>query len=162
MSSKDFANVLVVVMISIIVLVSLCSTNVLAQSSNQQIQAQEKVDLRTDLHLPSKGRDKVLAEMRQLLKASFGVISGLSTGNMKQVEQGARSGGMGIAADMDPAIMNKLPTVFREMGMSVHRDFDALADGVVQGESTQQILTRLSSLMSHCVACHEQYRLHAP
>ena len=41
-----------------------------------------------------------------------------------------RAVGMGMAADVEPAIMMKLPLPFKQMGMSVHRDFDAIADGI--------------------------------
>ncbi len=44
-----------------------------------------------------------------------------------------RAAGKGMAADVSPAIMVKLPLALKQMGMSVHRDFDALADAVVQG-----------------------------
>jgi cytochrome c556 len=45
------------------------------------------------------------------------------------------------------------------MGMSIHKDMDALADGIVQNETPQQILRQLSSMMARCTACHDIYRL---
>lgn len=75
-----------------------------------------------------------------------------------QIEQAARSAGMGMAADVNPALMAKLPLPFKHMGMSIHRDMDALADAVAQKETQQQILQRLSSMTARCTTCHDLYR----
>jgi cytochrome c556 len=55
-------------------------------------------------------------------------------------------------------LMAKLPLTFKAMGMSVHHDFDALAEGIHSGERGEQVLKRLSDLTGRCVACHEFYR----
>jgi hypothetical protein len=70
-----------------------------------------------------------------------------------------RAVGMGMAADVEPAIMMKLPLAFKRMGMSVHRDFNAIADGIEQAETGPQTLQRLSNIMSRCTTCHDMYRL---
>jgi cytochrome c556 len=44
------------------------------------------------------------------------------------------------------------------MGMSIHKDMDRLADGIAQGETSVQILNRLSSMTARCTACHDMYR----
>jgi cytochrome c556 len=62
---------------------------------------------------------------------------------------------------VDPAIMLKLPLPFKQMGMSVHKDMDALADAIVQKETPAQILARLSSITARCTTCHDLYRLSA-
>jgi hypothetical protein len=63
-----------------------------------------------------------------------------------------------MSVDVNPIIMAKLPLTFKSIGMSVHRDFDALADGIQSGERGEQILKRLSDLTSTCTACHDLYR----
>ena len=77
----------------------------------------------------------ILGEMRMLLKAVHGVVTGLAgqdqTADRVQIEQAARSAGMGMAADVNPALMAKLPLPFKQMGMSIHKDMDALADAIV-------------------------------
>jgi cytochrome c556 len=78
-----------------------------------------------------------------------------------QIEQAARSAGMGMAADVNPALMAKLPLPFKQMGMSIHRDMDALADGIVRTETPQQILQRLSIMTARCTTCHDLYRFSA-
>ncbi|MDH5253141.1 MAG: cytochrome c, partial [Nitrospira sp.] len=69
--------------------------------------------------------------------------------------------GMDMAADVEPAIMAKLPLPFKQMGMSIHSDMDALADAIARQETPQQILRRVSSMTARCTACHDMYRLAA-
>lgn len=120
-------------------------------------------DGRMQVLLAPAERDQVLGEMRLLLKAVHGVVAGLSQperqDGLKQAEQAARAAGMGMAADVDPALMAKLPLPFKQMGMSVHKDFDGLADAIAQGEAPMQLMQRLSSITSRCTTCHDLYRL---
>ena len=51
--------------------------------------------------------------------------------------------------------MAKLPLPFKQMGMSIHKDMDALADAIVQQETPQQIFQRLSSMTARCTTCHD-------
>lgn len=119
-------------------------------------------DGRTEIVLAAGERDLVLGEMRQLLKAVHGIVSGLGgqdqPADRQRMEQAARAAGMGMAADVNPALMAKLPLAFKQMGMSIHRDMDALADAVVRKESSQEILRRLSSMTARCTACHDMFR----
>ena len=119
-------------------------------------------DGRMEILLAPSERDLILGEMRQLLKAVHGVVTGLAgqdqPADRQQMEQAARAAGMGMAADVNPAIMAKLPLPFKQMGMSIHRDMDALAEAVAQKETPQQILQRLSSMTARCTTCHDMYR----
>jgi cytochrome c556 len=117
-------------------------------------------DGRTEILLAAAERDLILGEMRQLLKAVDGIVRGLgeSTLDRKAVEASARAVGMNMAADVEPAIMVKLPLPFKQMGMSIHKDMDALADAVAREETPQQILQRLSNMTARCTACHDMYR----
>ena len=117
-------------------------------------------DGRREILLAPSERDQILAEMRQLLKGVDGVIRGLSESqsDRKSMEEAARAVGMKMAADTSPAIMAKLPLPFKQMGMSIHKDMDALADAIVQQETPQQILQRLSNMTARCTTCHDLYR----
>ena len=120
-------------------------------------------DGRMQIVLAPTERDLILGEMRMLLKAVHGVVTGLAgqdpEADRTQIEQAARSAGMAMATDVNPALMAKLPLPFKQMGMSIHRDMDALADGIVQKETSQQILERLSSMTARCTTCHDMYRI---
>ena len=120
-------------------------------------------DGRTEVLLAAAERDQILAEMRQLLKAVDGVVRELGEPqpDVKQMEAAARAVGMHMAADTEPAIMAKLPLPFKQMGMSIHKDMDALADAIVQNETPQQILRRLASMTARCTVCHDMYRFKA-
>ena len=120
-------------------------------------------DGRTEILLAGAERDQILVEMRQLLKAVDGVVRGLgeSQPDLQAMQGAARAAGMGMAADVEPAIMAKLPLPFKQMGMSIHNDMDALADAIAQNETPQQILRRLSSMTARCTACHDMYRFTA-
>ena len=122
----------------------------------------ESTDGRTQIMLAPAERDLILGEMRLLLKAVHGVVTGLAGQDQEadrtQIEQAARSAGMAMAADVNPALVAKLPLPFKQMGMSIHKDMDALADAVVQKESSQQILQRLSNMTARCTTCHDVYR----
>jgi hypothetical protein len=119
-------------------------------------------DGRMDIVLAPAERDLILSEMRILLKAVHGVVTGLASqdqgANRTQSEQAARLAGMEMAADVNPVLMAKLPLPFKQMGMSIHQDMDALADAIAQKESQQQILQRLSSMTARCTTCHDLYR----
>jgi hypothetical protein len=117
-------------------------------------------DGRTEVLLAPPERDMVLAEMRALLKAVHGVIGGLGDDAQSSMRaaQSARAAGMHMAADADPALMAKLPLPFKQMGMSVHRDMDGLADAITRGETSQQILNRLAGITARCTTCHDMYR----
>lgn len=119
-------------------------------------------DGRMEISLAPSERDLILGEMRQLLKAVHGVVTGVAgqdqVADRQQIEQAARAAGMGMAVDVNPAIMAKLPLSFKQMGMSIHRDMDALADAVANKETSQQILQRLSSMTARCTTCHDMYR----
>jgi hypothetical protein len=122
-------------------------------------------DGRAQIMLASAERDLILGEMRLLLKAVHGVVTGLAGQNQAadrtQMEQAARSAGMHMAEDVNPALMAKLPLPFKQMGMSIHKDMDALADAIANKETSQQILQRLSSMTARCTACHDMYRFSA-
>ncbi len=120
-------------------------------------------DRRTEIVVSLAERDQILAEMRQLLKAVDGVIRelGESEPDLKRMESAARGGGMHMAEEVEPALMLKLPLPFKQMGMSIHTDMDALADAIRQRETSSQILKRLSSMTARCTACHDMYRFKA-
>ncbi|MBX3319124.1 MAG: hypothetical protein KF890_04525 [Nitrospira sp.] len=120
-------------------------------------------DGRTEILLAPAERDQILAEMRHLLKAVDGIIRGLGEPkpDLKAIEAAARGAGMNMAADVELAMMAKLPLPFKQLGMSIHKDMDALADAIGQDETPQQLLQRLSSMTARCTVCHDMYGLSA-
>jgi hypothetical protein len=118
-------------------------------------------DNRTAVMLNTPERDLVLSEMRGLLSGTQLILDGLNRNDMKQVADAARAVGMGSAADVNPGLMSKLPLSFKQLGMSVHHDMDALADAAQAGKPAAEIQGMLSNTLSSCVACHATYQLKA-
>lgn len=120
---------------------------------------QPPTDARQRVVLTAAARDKILAEMRDMLGALHGVIRALSVRDLAAAEQAARSAGMGVAVDVRPEVRAQLPPPFLQLGMQTHRAFDALADQLKAGASGQEALKAITGLTSNCVACHAAYRL---
>ncbi|MEQ1915470.1 MAG: hypothetical protein ABL856_01955 [Gallionella sp.] len=118
-------------------------------------------DDRTAIVLNTPERDLVLTEMRGLLTSTQAILDGLNRNDMKLVADPARAVGMGSAADVNPSLMTKLPLSFKQMGMGVHHEMDALADAAQAGKSPAEIQGMLSNTLSTCVACHSAWQLKA-
>jgi hypothetical protein len=119
----------------------------------------ESTDRRTAIRLAPAERDLVLSEMRQMLHSVHNLLTGLSAGDPKIMEQAARASGMGMATDVNPIIMAKLPIEFKRQGVSVHHDFDALADRIARGADQATVLREFTGITARCVGCHTSYRL---
>ena len=118
-------------------------------------------DDRTAIVLNTPERDLVLTEMRGLLTSTQAILDGLNRNDMKLVADAARAIGMGSATDVNPSLMTKLPLSFKQMGMGVHHEMDALADAAQAGKSPAEIQGMLSNTLSTCVACHSAWQLKA-
>jgi hypothetical protein len=116
-------------------------------------------DGRTAVLLAPDERSLVLTEMRGMLGAVQGIVDGVNAGNMKQAAKAARVSGMAAAADVNPALMAKLPLEFKEFGLSVHKRFDEIATEADSGAPREHMLASLSTQLSACVACHASYRI---
>ncbi len=122
-------------------------------------QTQVGSDGRTAVLLAPNERDLVLGEMRGVLASVQGILDGVNAGDLKRAAKAARESGMAAAADVNPALMAKLPLEFKELGLSLHRRFDDLAAAADSGASREQVLGSLSTQLSACVGCHAGYRL---
>lgn len=116
-------------------------------------------DGRTAIVLQPAERDLVLAEMRGLLSATQGILEGANQGDVKRIIQASRAAGMAAAADVNPALMAKLPLEFKSLGMSVHHDMDAIAKAAEGGTPVPEILKMASNTLTKCVACHSAWQL---
>ncbi|TXT26355.1 MAG: hypothetical protein FD134_599 [Gallionellaceae bacterium] len=66
---------------------------------------------------------------------------------------------MGAAADVNPALMAKLPLPFKQLGMSVHHEMDELAVAAESGKPAAELQQMLVSALSKCVACHAAWQI---
>jgi len=116
------------------------------------------VDKRMEISLLPEERQLVLGEMRSLLAGLKGIIQGLSTEDFEWVKKSAIGNGMGMAQDINPALIAKLPMSFKAMGMGVHKSFDELA-AKIPGATSKEILKEVDVIMSSCVACHSIFKI---
>lgn len=116
-------------------------------------------DQRRQVILSQPEKDLVLGEMRVLLSALNGVMGGLADNDPKKAAQAARSAGMGMAVDISPTLLAKLPIDFKMLGMDTHRQFDELATELDHGVDLPRALKKMNQLTANCVACHEANRI---
>ena len=118
-------------------------------------------DNRTAVVLAAGERTLILSEMRGLLAGTYNILEGINRSDLKQVAQAARAVGMTSAADVNPALVAKLPMPFKQLGMSVHQDMDDLAQAAESGKPAAELQTMLTNTLSKCVACHASWQLKA-
>ncbi len=116
------------------------------------------VDKRMEISLLPEERQLVLGEMRSLLVGLKGIIKGLSTEDFTLVKQAALGNGMGMAQDINPALIAKLPMSFKTMGIGVHKSFDEMA-AKIPGATSKEILKEVDVIMNSCVACHSIFKI---
>ncbi len=116
-------------------------------------------DNRTAVVLKADERELILREMRTLLAATQNIMEGLNQNDMALVSKSAYSVGMGAAADIDPALMAKLPLQFKSQGMGVHQEMDEIANAAEAGKAAPEIFKMLTSTVAKCVACHAAWQL---
>lgn len=130
-----------------------------AAPEREEPKVETGADTRERLVMEARERDKVLAEMRAMLEAIDGILQGLTQKDPAAVAERARSGGMAIAADIDPNIRKQLPENFVDLGMRTHKAFDELARVTEAGATEEAILSHLASITGNCVGCHAAYRI---
>ena len=116
-------------------------------------------DDRTVIMLQPEERELVLSEMRGLLAATQGILEGANQNDMPRIIEAARAAGMVGTADVNMALMAKLPLEFKAMGMEIHHDMDSIAKAAEDGKSAAEVLKMTSSTLSKCVACHAVWQI---
>jgi len=119
----------------------------------------EGTDGRAAIVLHPGERDLVLSEMRGLLVATQQILEGANQNDMQRISKAAHAAGMAGAADVNPALMAKLPIEFKQLGMSVHREMDDIAKAAEGGKSPAEILQMASDTLNKCVACHAAWQI---
>lgn len=116
-------------------------------------------DGRTAIMLHPAERELVLSEMRGLLIATRGILEGANQGDIPLIIKAARAGGMAGTAEVNPALMAKLPLEFKALGMSVHHGMDEIAKAAEEGQPASELLKMTSDTLTKCVACHAAWQL---
>jgi hypothetical protein len=116
-------------------------------------------DDRTVIVLHPRERELVLSEMRGLLAATQGILEGANQNDIPRIIEAAHAAGMVGMADVNMALMAKLPLEFKAMGMGIHHDMDSIAKAAEDGKPAAELLKMTSSTLSKCVACHAVWQI---
>lgn len=116
-------------------------------------------DGRTAIVLKSTERNLILAEMRNFLSSTQGILEGANQGNRDLVFQAASASAMPETDDEKLVLMAKLPMDFKMLGMSVRSDMAAIAAAAKSTTPTQEILQMTANTLTKCVACHATWQL---
>lgn len=119
-------------------------------------------DTRAVLALTPEERAMVLEEMRMFLDGVQKITGALGRQDMPAVADVARGLGQKMVHEVPPALRAKLPQEFRQLGFSVHRDFDQIALDADSLKDPSHSLSQLSSTLQTCVACHAGYQIQSP
>ncbi len=119
-------------------------------------------DKRSTIVLEPAERALVLGEMRGFLIAVQAITEAVTRNDARAIAAAARPMGMAAAAGVPATLAAKLPLAFKQLGHSVHEDFDRLAlDADALGD-VQHAHAQLSGMLKKCVACHALYQIMAP
>ncbi len=116
-------------------------------------------DERTVLNLQPGERAAMLQEMRQFLSGVQLITDAVARDDAKAVAQAARSMGKAAVHEVPPALRAKLPVEFRQLGFSVHDDFDQMAMDAESMGDMKHSMTQLAGTLQKCVACHGIYQI---
>ena len=119
-------------------------------------------DKRSAIVLEPAERALVLGEMRGFLIAVQAITEAVTRNDARAIAAVARPMGMAAAAGVPATLAAKLPLEFKQLGHSVHEDFDRIAlDADALGD-VKHAHTQLSETLKKCVACHALYQITAP
>ena len=119
-------------------------------------------DSRAILELSPAERAMILDEMRLFLSGVQEMTGALGRQDMPAVAGAARGLGQKMVHEVPPALRAKLPLELRQLGFSVHRDFDQIALDAESMKDVSYSLNQLSATLQKCVACHAAYQIQTP
>jgi hypothetical protein len=115
-------------------------------------------DGRQAIVLAPSERALILTEMRAFLGGTQRITHALGVRDMKTVAAAARALGRAATHEAPPELIAKLPLPFKQLGFSVHDDFDQIALDAESFGDPQHTLEQLDGVMQKCVACHATYQ----
>ncbi|MBW8330295.1 MAG: hypothetical protein K0M48_14425 [Thiobacillus sp.] len=119
-------------------------------------------DTRAILPLTPDERAVLLDEMHRFLDGVQKITAALGREDMPAVVAAARGVGQKMAHEVPPALRAKLPMEFRQLGASVHGDFDQIALDAESLKDVSYSLSQLSATLQKCVSCHTMYQIQGP
>jgi hypothetical protein len=119
-----------------------------------------KVDKRIVLSLEEPARLLVLDRMRTFLVGLKDITDALTDKDMERIAKVAESLGKKMTVnDHKVRLKGQLPEAFRKHAVSLHKNFDLMANHARTDGATEQTLKRLSAIFAECIACHAAYEI---
>jgi hypothetical protein len=134
----------------------------IAADAHHEQQRGSAADTRVVLELTPGERAMILEEMRMFLDGVQKMTGALAKPDMPAVAEAARGMGQKMVHDVPPALRAKLPQEFRQIGFSVHREFDQIALDADSLKDVSHSLGQLSATLQKCVSCHSTYQIQTP
>lgn len=131
----------------------------IAADANHEQHHGNAADTRVVLELTPGERAMILEEMRMFLDGVQKMTGALAKPDMPAVAEAARGMGQKMVRDVPPALRAKLPQEFRQLGFSVHREFDQIALDADSLKDVNHSLGQLSATLQKCVSCHSTYQI---
>lgn len=97
--------------------------------------------------------------MRLFLDGVQKMTGALARRDMPTVADAARKLGQKMEHDAPLALRAKLPQAFRQLGFSVHREFDPIALDADSLKVVSYSLNQLSGTLTKCVSCHAGFQI---
>lgn len=119
----------------------------------------QEADHRQILCLTEPEKDYVLNEMRSLLNGTQQIVGALAKDDMKAVAESARALGLTMKHKAENPLHEVLPKEFMMLGISMHKDFDAIAADAETLKNPKHTLQQLNDTMAKCNACHASYQI---
>lgn len=132
-----------------------------ALASGPATAATTGADRRAVISVDAGARGELLAEMRAHVANLQRFLDAVAKNDLPAAAAAARASGIAAASEAGDEIGRDLPPAFTALGMSLHADFDRLADAAARGDDARSLVGGLAAAMQKCVACHASYRLGA-
>ena len=143
-------------------LLSLAVTATYAEDAHSPLAKAAAHDSRVMLELTPGERAMILEEMRMFLDGVQKMTGALGKQDMPGAAESARGMGQKMVHEVPPELRAKLPLEFRQLGFSVHRDFDQIALDADSLKDVSFSLNQLSATLQKCVSCHATYQIRTP
>ena len=115
------------------------------------------VDTRQAVVLSEAQRNQILAEMRGMLESVRGILFGLAQNDMEVVQKAAQASS--VEATANAQLDQRLPKQFLQFRFLTHEAFRSLAAEARDGTRPADLLTKVASISSYCVGCHNAFRV---
>ena len=115
------------------------------------------VDTRQRVVLPEAQRHQILAEMRGMLESVRGILFGLANNDIAAVQKAAQASSVDTTANVQ--LDQLLPKQFLQFRLLTHEGFRSLAAEARDGTRQADLLTKVASISSYCVGCHNAFRV---